>query len=105
MKNAVNSLISSAAPTVQNTYTYFAEATYEGLATPVTGSFNNTSNPTEFGIALAAGKTWTITCGIKNAADDIVLSDSQQPLKSIATLWHYPHCKNLRMACERRGIQ
>ncbi len=69
-------LISAAAPTVQNTYTYFAEATYEGLATPVTGSFNNTSNPTEFGIALAAGKTWTITCGIKNTEGDIVLSDS-----------------------------
>ncbi len=70
------SLISSAAPTVQNTYTYFAEATYEGLATSVKGSFNSETNPTEFGIALAAGKSWTITCGIKNAAGDVLLSDS-----------------------------
>ncbi len=69
-------LISAAGPTVENTYTYFAEATYEGLTTPVTGSFNDTTHPTTFEIALAAGKTWTVTCGIKNAAGDIVLSDS-----------------------------
>ncbi|MCR4627767.1 MAG: hypothetical protein K5640_09000 [Treponema sp.] len=73
------SLISSAAPTVQNTYTYFAEATAanaDGTTSTATGSFNSETNPTEFGIALAAGKSWTITCGIKNAAGDVLLSDS-----------------------------
>lgn len=90
------SFANSAYPGIDTTSTgdmyYFAEATYDGLSTPVTGSFESGSSV--FTIALEVGHAWTITAGVKKKAsagaapadtDKIVMKDSYTPDPILST--------------------
>lgn len=78
-----DNLLSSAMPVFNLTdYEYFATAQATDGST-VNGTFANTASPL-FEISLAAGKTWTVTCGIRHKTQvdpatgekKIALSDS-----------------------------
>ncbi len=78
-----DNLLSSAMPVFNTTdYEYFATAQATDGST-VNGTFANTASPL-FEISLAAGKTWTVTCGIRHKTQidpatgekKIALSDS-----------------------------
>ncbi len=63
----------SAIPTL--TGTYFATATATGK-TPVQGQFGSGANAKNFEIKLERGYNWNLTCGVKDASDNVLLQDS-----------------------------
>ncbi len=70
------SIASSAFPSINTTeYEYFAQATYDGLNSPVEGDF--ASGSSTFTIALEIGPSWSITAGIRKKSGHTVVMQSE----------------------------